>query len=102
MIIKTIDKHTFTHELRSMSIFSYEAAEHLYEYFEEHSGDENYEFDPVAIRCEFTEVAANEVLTYFWEQYEIESRSVDAVVEQLNEHTYAVKLENGNVLYAEF
>ena len=103
MIIQTIDKQTFTHELRSMSVFSYEAAEYLYEYFEGHSGDENYEFDPVAIRGQFTEVGANEVVPYFWEQYDIVAHTADEVVEQLNLlGQHAVKLENGNVLYAEF
>ena len=54
-----IDKHTFIDELLSdeYANWSYDGAEKIYEYLtdlEEETGD-NFQFDRVAIRCEFTE-----------------------------------------------
>ena len=104
MIIETVQNSTFHNCLHEQ--FSYEAREYLYDYLEDLSVDlgEDIEFDPIAIRCQYTEIEKEDIIKYFNDDYSYDRdepfKSVDEVVEWLQERTSLVAvLENGNLLF---
>lgn len=58
----TVNFETFANDLRES--FSIEAIELLFDYFEEYedSCDCQMEYDPIAIRCEFSEMTISEII----------------------------------------
>ena len=52
MLVDTISEYQFSNEMIKHG-FSYEGSKALFEYYEEF--EEDIPFDPVAIRCDFTE-----------------------------------------------
>ena len=108
-LVNTIDRYEFkaTMERIDRDYYSYEAIDEIIAYFDEIG--ENIEFDPIAICCDFTE----ETPEYIEETYDnldriYETKNADGTVnremliEALNYYTYAVPLNNGNILYIEF
>jgi hypothetical protein len=73
--------------------FSYQALKALHNWYEELADDmgEDVEFDYIGICCTWSEYEASEL-------DEVYSESI----EELDEETYIIKLENGNVLVHEF
>lgn len=85
-----IDKHTFIDELLSdeYANWSYDGAEKIYEYLtdlEEETGD-NFQFDRVAIRCEFTEYENYKELARDYGKEYAEHSDILAILECDNGH----------------
>ena len=102
-IIQTIGQSEFQDGLKGEYFsFTYDATEALYNYYEDLSDDmgEPIEFDPIAIRCEWTEydtlAEAYEELRYDYTYVEGEAR------EYFNDNTQIIELDNGHVLVSEF
>lgn len=88
------------------------ALEAILDYYDE--VDDNTEFDPVEICCDWNEYGDNCALTlsdlfndYGYKladinAYEYDDDKADALVEELENHTYIVKLNNGNILLQTF
>lgn len=84
----TVNFETFANDLRES--FSIEAIEILFEYFEQYedSCDCELEFDPVTIRCEFTESTTEEVLyDYGYMMDETDEHDTKSIKEFLNDKT---------------
>ena len=105
-LVNTIDRYEFkrTMERLDRDYYSFEAIDEIINYFDEF---DNVEFDPIAICCDFTE----ETPEYIAEQYgymdeditdEDGDIDIDKLMDLLNYHTYAVRLDNGNILYIDF
>jgi len=69
--------------------FSYAACEALLELYSEL--EEDVEFDPVAISCDWNEVTADQA-----------ERETGLALSDLHEHTIVYELDNGNILYMSF
>jgi hypothetical protein len=97
MIYTEVTKYNFVNTLRrdDYASWSYEGAEALYDYFEQLSEDtdQNIEFDPVAIRCEFTEY---EDLDEIKETYDCIKR-----LEDLHDYTQVIEFDGG-IIIADF
>ncbi len=88
---QTVSKSDFCNNQTMRKEFSYEALGHLYELLEEVNG-EDYEFDPVALCCEFTEDDIGNVL----KSYNLQT------FEELQDSTLIVYANGTNVLYQAF
>jgi len=110
-IIQTIGQSEFQDGLRGEYFsFTYDATEALYNYYEELSDglSEPIDFDPVAIRCEWSEY---DTLAEAYEQYmgddkdlpEEQRRTTDEQqLEYFEDNTQIIELDNGHVLVSEF
>lgn len=86
----TLNKEQFIYEFNNSSRggnFTREALEELYDYFEMCEYDE---FDPVAIDCEFSERTLDDIKADY--------NDIDTI-DDLHDKTYAVELDNGNILF---
>lgn len=84
----TVNFETFANDLRAS--FSIEAIEILFDYFEQYEDecDCELEFDPVAIRCEFSESTIEElVYDYGYMMDETDEKDKDSISEFLNDKT---------------
>lgn len=83
----TVTEHTFTDEMIKHG-FSYEGTKALFEYLEQYEQDcdQELEFDPIALRCDFYEY---ENLKEVQENYE-DIKSLD----DLRDHTTVIKIPN--------
>ena len=110
-LVKTFDAYELRHEFEKMDrdYFSIEGYQALLDLFEECDCGKNTDLDVIAICCEFTEEDAG----YIQDQYDnIEEFAAcqdedgnideDALMDALNYYTWAVKLDNGNILYQDF
>ena len=106
-IIETVNEYRFVDEITKYR-FSAEGAGVLFDYLSDLHSEHNWEFDPVAIRCEFSELSLEELQNdYFRDMKEsdFEDRAewAEAMVDESLECTYfAVILDNGNVLIADW
>lgn len=93
--------------------FTTTALEAILDYYDEI--DENAEFDVIAICCEWNEYGDGSALTFSnllndydylmdGEEFsELDTNDqVEALIEELEEHTYITRLENGNILLQVF
>ena len=100
-IVKTMTQSDFQDGLKGNG-FSYDGTNALYDYYEELSDsmEEPFEFDAIAIRCEWTEYSslaeAYKELRYDYTYVEGEAR------EYFEENTQIIELDNGRVLVSEF
>ena len=100
-IVNTIGQSEFQDGLKGEYFsFSYEATEALYNCYEDMSDDlsEPIEFDPIAIRCEWSEY---DTLAEAYELYN-DTVSKDEMLEYFNDNTQIIELDNGHVLVSEF
>jgi len=93
----TILKHQFIDAINKAipGSFSLEGAEALFDYLteiEEGTGQE-YELDPIGIRCEFTEYESYKELLKDYSEYSIE---------ELKDTTRVIELTHGGVLIEQF
>lgn len=111
MLVKTInDSYDLQRELAAVNrdYYSFQALEAILEYFDY---GEPVEFDAIAIACEFNE----EDPEYIFEEYshclldnnekilnEDGTINYEELLDTLNYFTYAVMLQNGNILYIAF
>ena len=107
-IIKTFDRNDFINEFHAYNRadqFSIEALRALFDYYDEVP---NFEMDVIGICCDWAELSLDEVLEDYSYNISIdpdiddEADKYDAVIEALNEHTYALALSNGNILLQNF
>lgn len=95
MIYQELTKHTFAYELSKdkSNGFSYEGAELLFNYLE--GFGEDIEFDPVALRCEYSEYTKEELIENYSYSAEVEGEDLDE-----NDEWEIVKdyIENNTVL----
>jgi len=103
-IIKTIGQSEFQDGLKGEYFdFTYDATEALYDYYEDLSDglSEPIEFDPIAIRCEWSEY---DTLAEAYEQYRVYNDTVskDEMLEYFEDNTQIIELDNGHVLVSEF
>ena len=94
-MIKTITQEEFvTTMIRKDNGFSFEGAKALFDYLEQLEEDCNisYEFDPIAIRCEYVEYESlNECLS----DYDcLDLKTID----DLSEHTTVIEVEDTDKL----
>lgn len=87
--------------------FSVTACEALIEEFE--ALGENVELDIVAICCDYTEAEPEDIYNDYENLEDIAETKdedgdidEDALIDALNYHTYAIKLNNGCILYQNF
>lgn len=111
MLVKKIyDASDLMEEFKSMNrdYFSYEGYQALIDMFDEYP--EPVELDVIAICCEFNEQSPEGICLDYncIDVSDLLAEGADdetiqeAVTDQLNEHTFAVALSNGNILYQEF
>ena len=112
MLVKTFDAHDLCNEMIrcGRDNFSFYGYSELIDYFDSYG--EPIECDPVAIDCEFNEDTPLNV----WNDYNHLFRDFpnpdvhsddfnewcNAFVEELNWYTWAVLLDNGNIIYRDF
>ena len=101
MLYKTLDKYSLREEFISYDrdYFSLDGYQAILDLFEEL--DSNQELDVIAICCDFTEESIEDIRSNYGlseEEYE----DIEEVMDYLNYRTYAIELDNGNILYQSF
>ena len=78
--------------------WSYDGAKALADYLEEYeeSTGEELEFDPVAIRCEFTEYES--AIHAAWQCSHVGYRTEKAALEYLQDHTNVITYDGGVII----
>lgn len=109
---KTIDFSDFVNAFDAMDRrdnFSLYGLRALFEYIEDLEGDtgESVELDVIALCCEYSEESPVEVSSNYNLEIEDtvgmdEDDYAEAVIEELEDSTWAVLLENGKILYQDF
>ena len=86
----TVYESDFTHNPLLQDNFTYHARVALFEYLEqlEEYLDEEYNFDPIAIRCDFTEYKN---IQEFWVDYD---RYEYQCLEDIEENTAVIYIQN--------
>ena len=110
-LVKTLDKYDLQKEFKALDrdYYSLEGYQALLDLFEECDGGKNTDLDVIAICCEFTEDDASNIIDEYENIEEIaECRTADGLIDKdalmdaLNYYTYAVRLDNGFILYQDF
>ena len=101
MLYNTLDKYSLREEFLSYDrdYFSLDGYQAILDLFEEL--DSNQELDVIAICCDFTEADIEDIRSDYGlseEEYE----DIEEVMDYLNYRTYAIELDNGNILYQSF
>lgn len=113
-IVQELNKEWFCDRFKEMGRgdnFSYEGLCALYDYFDEYSDEtgEDFKLDVIAICCDWYEASEEELLREYCheiEQYnednggEIDPESL--VIDFMNDNTFTIVLDNGNILYQAF
>ena len=106
MIITEIREWDFLANQTLNEVFTIEALEKLYEYYEEYSEcceNQVWNFDPVAIRCEWREETPEEIRNCYSNLEDIaETEGTRDLLFEMESYTTAILLNNGNILYVEF
>lgn len=87
--------------------FSYEGYQALIEYFDGYP--EPVELDVIAICCDFSENTPEDIAEEYQNTIDMEyvkdengEINAEMLIDELNYHTFAVPLSNGNILYQNF
>ena len=81
--------------------FTWDAIEAIYENIVELG--ENWEYDPVAICCDYTEADEEDIHNNYDNLEEIrEAKNAEQLLEALQYYTSARQLDNGKILYINF
>ena len=83
MLVDTISEYQFSNEMIKHG-FSYEGSKALFEYYEDF--EEDIPFDPVAIRCDFTEYENFEAVQKDYKDIE--------TLDQLRDNTIVLEVPN--------
>jgi hypothetical protein len=101
-IVKTVTQSDFQDALKGEG-FSYDGTKALYDYIDALSDDlgEPYEFDAVAIRCDWMEYTS---LTEAYHEYKPTDLDAEenTMLEYFEDNTQLIKLDNGGVLVQAF
>lgn len=94
MIYVELNEHSFAYDLSKNkdNWFSYDGARELYNYLTDFSDD--IEFDPVALRCDYSEMEKEEIMEEYkhiidesWEEFEDEDEKWEYLSDYLNDNT---------------
>ena len=101
MLYKKLNKYSLRDEFLSYDrdYFSLDGYQAILDLFEEL--DSNQELDVISICCDFTEADIEDIRSDYGlsgEEYE----DIEEVMYYLNYRTYAIGLDNGNILYQSF
>lgn len=93
---RSISKHEFISDVRFKDSFTYEGASALFDYFEEweSEAEEELEFDPIGIRCDYSEYTS---ISQFMSDYDTDDWQVNNIedfFEILAEHTFFIKIND--------
>ena len=95
----TIQLHDFINDIQLINAFSYNGREALFDYLEdyEQSCGTELDFDPVALRCEFTEY--NDIKGAY-ENYQPDDEGLTELemLEYLQDNTQVIEFETGVIL----
>lgn len=108
-LVRYFDKYNLQEEFRKCNrdYFSLDGYQQILDYYDEYGFDT--ELDVVVICCDFSEESIEDI----YENYSNIERiadtkndegeiDIDTFMDAINYYTYAVRLENGNVLYCQF
>lgn len=109
----TIKQNASLHAIASMfddmgrkDNFSLQALGAIMDYLEETSEDGSIDLDVIAICCDFTESSYEDVVAdYSLESgkgFDFDNGDLGVILTEVREHTWAVHLDNGNILYINF
>ena len=109
-IVQELNKSWFMDRFKEMGrgdLFSYEALECLYDYYEElsESAGEDYKLDVIDICCDWYESTVEELINEYdidVSECEDDEEKQETVIDYLDENTDAITLSNGNILYQLF
>jgi len=96
----TVQLHDFINNPTLSDSFSYDGRVALFNFFEEYedSTGETLEFDPVAIRCEFTEYTdLNNVAQNYYELND-ECETEEEMLEWLQDRTQVIVFDTGVII----
>lgn len=112
MLVQYVSKVDFREDLSPH--FSYEACNELFEFYDELEGDDHTIYDPVAIRCEWTEYdSVEELLLDLWDNSmmriqlnlddlsEHSDRHLRDALDEIGEFRLVLRCSNGHVLIGE-
>ena len=106
MIITEVREWDFLSDKNLNDVFTIEAIEKLYEIFDEYSEcceNKIWEYDPVAIRCEWREEEPDDIRNCYSNIEDIaETEGTKDLLWALENYTTAYELTNGNILYIGF
>jgi len=106
---KSVSKYEFCGDSALNDNFSYNGLNALFEWFEEYedSCGEQIEYDPVAIRCDFTEFASIEEISNYYTEIPLPPEKLEEdddtdyeeeALEWLRDHTAVIVFEGGIIL----
>jgi hypothetical protein len=106
---KSVSKYEFCSDSALTDNFSYHGIEALFDWFEEYedSCGEQIEYDPVAIRSDFTEFASIEEISNYYTEVPLPPKELDEdddtdyeeeALEWLRDHTSVIVFEGGIIL----
>lgn len=110
-LVKTFDANDLLEEFKAWNrdYYTYEACEEIVNFFEETDCGQNTELDIIGICCDFNEQEAEDIYNEYDNLDDIaECKDEDGEIdkeklfEALQEHTWAIELTNGNILYLNF
>lgn len=98
---KTVSKYEFMNDSRLTNNFSYHGLEALFEHLEdwEESCGQELEYDPVAIRCDFTEFNdLDEVRELYYDLPEVNDNGEEESLEWLRDRTSVIEFGTSLIL----
>lgn len=110
-LVKMLDKYDMQREFKDYDrdYFSLDGYQALLDLFEECDCGKNTDLDVIAICCDFSESDPADIIDEYSNidkinecRDESNDIDVDALMDALNYYTYAVLLDNGNILYQDF
>ena len=110
-LVKVLDKYDLQREFQDYNrdYFSLEGYQELLNLFEECDCGTNTDLDVIAICCDFDEDNPETIINDYDNIDEIADArdddgdiDADALMDALNYHTWAILLDNGNILYEKF
>ena len=109
MLVKELDKYDLQNEFKAYDrdYFSLEGYQALLDLFEETDCGRTTDLDVIAICCDFNEYEPLDIVREYsnidsiasCEDEETGDIDVSELMEALNYYTWAVELDNGNILY---
>ena len=102
-IIIIANEVDFTQNKTLRDSFSYEALQWLAQYYEDLSDslDKDIEFDPVAIRCDWSEYEPEEAWRDYQDEmdmYDIQKDDTTGIINALERHHHVTVLKRGTIL----
>ena len=102
-VIITANEIDFTQNKVLRDSFSYEALQWLHQYYQDYSDSlgNDMEFDPVAIRCDWSEYEPEEAWRDYQDlmgMYDIQKDDTRGIIKTLERHHHVAVLKRGTIL----